>query len=183
MRAASVIAALLACAASSAAIPLSARDGVSGKIVTIQSANAFCLLLPSTRGQGIGASEGSAKSFCHGSASTPGSQRMPNGAIESAHFVAANGYLQVTGAINETLLGIDQSDGGGQYDNAPHGSEPSSGAQPSPYNYYVEIIEGGRFCMRTCTTSGQNETSPCNMHRDTEGCEAVIGGNYGPGFD
>ncbi|KAJ3173461.1 hypothetical protein HK101_011031 [Irineochytrium annulatum] len=86
--------------------------------------------------------------------------------------------------INEQLLGINDSDGGGQYDDAPHGSEPSSGADASlqGFSHYVEIVGGGIYCMRTCDTSGQDASSPCNMHRDTEGCSNVIGGSYGAGF-
>ncbi|KAJ3197634.1 hypothetical protein HK101_002062 [Irineochytrium annulatum] len=173
------VVALLACGAT--AVPVS--SGSSGKIVTIEGPRSFCLLLPAVKGQTVGDSEGSAKAKCFGSASTPGSSKLPDGAIKSAHYVKTAQYHQVTGMIDEDLLGISQSDGGGQYDNAPHGSEPSSGAVPSPFNYYVEIVESGRYCMRTCTTSGQDESSPCNMHRDTAGCNAVIGGNYGPGFD
>ncbi|KAJ3189704.1 hypothetical protein HK101_008746 [Irineochytrium annulatum] len=141
-------------------------------------------MLPASRGISIGASEGSGQSYCMGSISTSGSYQLASGAIKSAHVIKTDHYMQVTGQIDEQLLGIDGSDGGGQYDDAPHGSEPSSGADASlqGFPHYVEIVGGGIYCMRTCDTSGQDESSPCNMHRDTEGCANVIGGSYGSGF-
>ncbi|KAJ3137630.1 hypothetical protein HK101_003872, partial [Irineochytrium annulatum] len=172
---------IIALAALSSTTVLAASPG---KIVGIVDQNAFCLMLPASPGISIGESEGSGQSFCLGDLSTSGSKSIASGAILSAHVIKTDAYMQVTGKIDESLLGINTADGGGQYDNASHGSEPRSGADASLQGFanYVELVGNGVYCMRTCATSGEDETSPCNMHRDRDGCDAVIGGSYDDGF-
>ncbi|KAJ3194452.1 hypothetical protein HK101_002667 [Irineochytrium annulatum] len=172
---------IIALAALSSTTVLAASPG---KIVGIVDQNAFCLLLPASPGISIGESEGSGQSFCLGDLSTSGSKSIASGAILSAHVIKTDAYMQVTGKIDESLLGINTADGGGQYDNASHGSEPRSGADASLQGFanYVELVGNGVYCMRTCATSGEDEASPCNMHRDRDGCDAVIGGSYNDGF-
>ncbi|PPQ64978.1 hypothetical protein CVT24_008165, partial [Panaeolus cyanescens] len=83
-----------------------------------------------------------------------------------------------TGCINpETLDRLDPGDAGGQYD-----SSGGEGGRGNPvgsvcrgYSHYVELIEpaASRACIRCC-----DDEDDCPVHRDTEGCPAVIQGNY-----
>ncbi|KAJ3196050.1 hypothetical protein HK101_010290 [Irineochytrium annulatum] len=174
---------LVAVALVGAVIAPFADAALPGKIVGIKDQKNFCLMLPAEPGVSIGDSEGSAQSWCIGDYSTRGSERLPDGAIVSAHVIRTDAFIQVTGKINEDMLKIPDGDGGGQYDDAPKGSEPSSGGDPSlGFPHYVELVGSGVYCMRLCTSSGVDESSPCNMHKDTEGCDVVIGGSYEDGF-
>ncbi|KAJ3277780.1 hypothetical protein HDU76_010176, partial [Blyttiomyces sp. JEL0837] len=139
----------------------------------------------------IGASEGSAQSFCYGSISTSGCKPLsPQSAILSAHFLRATTYIQVTGTFDPSQLQIPADDNGelgGQYDDAGFGVEPFSGCEG--YSRYLELVEPalGVFCLRCCKyAEGLNRdydvTAPCNAQFDFDGCFNNIPGDYGSGF-
>lgn len=131
--------------------------------------------------QTIGESEGNAIAKCLPNARHPsGAKTMVPGTIVSAHFEMTNDYVQITGLLDHSYAELVPGDDGGQYDDALGGSEPLS--QCEGFGSYVEILSWDRFCVRCCHTEETGPESPCNMHRDTEGCFEVIGGSYGPGF-
>ncbi|CAG8522842.1 6365_t:CDS:1 [Dentiscutata erythropus] len=151
---------------------LNNRDG-DGKIITVVSEDEFCGFLPKTAGQDIGSSEDDAVTFCRNipTANAPGAQQYPPGFILSAHFYKddANGFVQVTGRLDNSIY-VDPSDGGGQYDIKAPG-----GASCFGFSRFVSLVEpnNGLYCIRCC-----NDKKNCPMGKSTDGCEAVIPGDY-----
>ncbi|KAJ3095480.1 hypothetical protein HDU96_001156 [Phlyctochytrium bullatum] len=170
----------LALAASTAALPQSTtpRQLTPGKVVQIIDPTSFCLLLPAKPGITIGESEGSAVSKCTGNAGTLGAQRIPAGAVRSAHVVKTPSIIQVTGRIDLVgALQVNPRDGGGQYDDASWGIEPLSACQG--YDRYVEIVGGDVYCLRCCNFPPGTDLKA----KDYDKNSPLIKGNYGPGFD
>lgn len=151
-----------------------------GKIIQITSSTDFCLMLPAEKGQTVGLSEGSAVSYCMGT-TTDGARTLPAGTITGAHVVETDDYIQVTGTFDYTKVGMVPGDDGGQYDNAPKGSEPFSGC--SNYNnsgVWLSLVSSGMFCSRCCKSAKYN-SGPCSVHQDLQGCYANIPGDYTEG--
>ncbi|KAI8608154.1 hypothetical protein BC830DRAFT_1156511 [Chytriomyces sp. MP71] len=172
----------------------------SGQQVYIKDANNFCIMLPapSLGKVGIAAAEGlQLQSFCVGSHLPPGSVQFPDGAIASAHVIRDYGnpndsFFQITGTLSCDTANLDCNAEGGQYDNMPCGSAPSSGVDkdavpgPSPstpLQSYVSILGGSnQFCMRVCS-GGLNIGDACNAHFDTGGCSGIMTHeDYSAGF-
>ena len=141
------------------------------KTVVVTSEFDFCSFLPKTPGEAVGDSENDAIPFCTlGNLSAPGAKVFPPGFITSAHFAEGTGYVQVTGTIDRTKYKLSPNDGGGQYDtNAP------PGAMALGYKNFVNLVEPdvNRFCIRACA-----DTTKCNVTESTQGCEAVVPGDY-----
>ncbi|KAI8850668.1 hypothetical protein BC829DRAFT_388628 [Chytridium lagenaria] len=157
-----------------------------GKVLTIESPQRFCLLLPPVIGMDIGVSEGQAVSYCTGGISTLGSRQLPAGAVVSAHVVKTPFMIQITGTLGPMLDLENDAGGGGQYDDASWGIEPLSSCLG--YSRYVQLVGGSpEFCVRCCQYEDAdwqdyNRTAYCFAGNDREGCHYVIPGNYGPGF-
>ena len=87
-------------------------------------------------------------------------------------------YFPVTGCIRpEKLSRLNPNDAGGQYD-----SSGGAGGRGNPqgsiclgYKHYVELVEprGPRACIKCC-----DDPKDCPTNKDTQGCPAVIPGNY-----
>ncbi|GJJ79066.1 hypothetical protein EMPS_11425 [Entomortierella parvispora] len=160
---------LLSSTVESAPIELSS----TGKTIALISASEYCLLLPPNKGGNIADSEDSAISFCNKAISTaPNAKTLPSGFIKSAHFVhnTSKDYVQITGKIDRSKYDLSAGDGGGQYDlNAPHGSACAG------YSSFVQFVEPDVqiYCLRCCKNK-----SDCPTNRSTDGCEAVLGGDY-----
>ncbi|KAI8850665.1 hypothetical protein BC829DRAFT_415836 [Chytridium lagenaria] len=164
-------------------LTVSIQAAAPGKIVAIQSPASFCLLLPSLPGQSIGESEGSATSHCVGT-STNGARSLPASVVKQAHYLDGPGYVQITGQIDMAALRISSRDGGGQYDDASWGIEPTSSC--AGYDRYLELVGNDVFCIRCCKFSDPlkadyDKSSPCYAGNDLAGCETNIPGAYGPG--
>ncbi|KAI7876730.1 hypothetical protein K492DRAFT_134936 [Lichtheimia hyalospora FSU 10163] len=142
-------------------------------VIQVADANNFCTFLPPTDSTDrlIADSETEADAFCMGS--TPkatGADSIPSGFIQSAHFVATDDYVQVTGQIDPSKANLDPTDGGGQYDvKAP------DGASCAGYEYFVNLIEpsSNTYCIRCC-----NSESDCNRGISEAGCERIVPGDY-----
>lgn len=70
--------------------------------------------------------------------------------ITTAHYLKTSTYVQITGFFDRTKYDLQETDGGGQYDN--HAKGKPVGAQCKGYNYFVNMIEPDlqRFCIRCC---------------------------------
>ncbi|KAI8605447.1 hypothetical protein EDD21DRAFT_363589 [Dissophora ornata] len=150
---------------------VSAAPDKPGQIVQITSASNWCMMMPPMEGGDIAGSEDNAVAFCTtDNPDAPGARVFPSGFIQSAHFVAGSGYVQVTGQIDRTRYSLSETDQGGQYDiRAPVGSSCAG------YNYYVNLIEphSNTYCIRCCT-----DMSDCNTGESTYGCARIIPGDY-----
>ncbi|KAI9499576.1 hypothetical protein BDB00DRAFT_752880, partial [Zychaea mexicana] len=142
-------------------------------VAQVVDASNFCTFLPpsDSTDRVISDTEYMAQVFCMGN--TPlavGAGTIPDGFIQSAHFVATDDYVQVTGQIEPSKANLDVTDWGGQYDiKAPN---PSACAG---YNFYVNLVEPASYtyCMRCCNT----ETN-CNRGISEKGCAHIIPGDY-----
>jgi len=156
-------------------------------IAYITDVNTFCMIMPRDAHTDIGDSEhpGGMQTYC-----------SPNGRYDEvlqgllpADFwrnvelntnPGINGarVAQLTGCINSASVSqLNPLDGGGQYDSSG-GDSGLGNPQYSVclgYNHFVEIVEpaGPRACIRCC-----DDPADCVVTRDTEGCVAVIPGNY-----
>ncbi|KAJ8657172.1 hypothetical protein O0I10_007252 [Lichtheimia ornata] len=152
---------------------LVSQQAQAAMVIQVADANNFCTFLPPTDSTDrlIADSETEADAFCMGS--TPkatGADSIPSGFIQSAHFVATDDYVQVTGQIDPSKANLDPTDGGGQYDvKAP------DGASCAGYEYFVNLIEpsSNTYCIRCC-----NSESDCNRGISEAGCERIVPGDY-----
>ncbi|KAI8341959.1 hypothetical protein BC941DRAFT_414987 [Chlamydoabsidia padenii] len=92
---------------------------VAGQISQVVDANNFCLYLPppDSTNRNIADTEWNAQAFCMGN--TPKAlkaNKMPDGFVQSAHFVATDQYVQVTGQIDPAKANLNVTDDGGQMD-------------------------------------------------------------------
>ncbi|KAI8069710.1 hypothetical protein BC940DRAFT_297408 [Gongronella butleri] len=156
-----------------ASMALMQQVAASGIIAQVVDATDFCMFLPppGITGLPLSDNEWDAVSYCMGN--TPkatGAEKMPDGFVLSAHYVATDAYVQVTGQINPTKAGLLASDEGGQCDvAAPQGSSCAG------WQYYVNLIEPANniYCMRCC-----NDQTNCNRGISQDGCARVVPGDY-----
>ncbi|KAB5589294.1 putative effector protein [Ceratobasidium theobromae] len=148
-------------------------------IVSIESVDKFCILLPAKPNVDIPISEaeGGAKSFCTPKAfSDPSQGQFPDGFWSNVEVKSGKGpkggnYIQMTGCFRREKLGLNPGDEGGQY--SPAGAPKNT--QCIGYDHYVELVEPAenRACLRCC-----QQLADCPVNKATQGCEAVIPGNY-----
>ncbi|KAG0288807.1 hypothetical protein BGZ98_004122 [Dissophora globulifera] len=135
----------------------------------------FCTMIPAMGVQDVAPYEACALSHCVGTvpgvaANTP---TMPSGFIKSAHFVnnATNGFIQITGCIDSTVLALNVTDEGGQMDS--HGWQYKCAG----YSKFVSLIEPATntYCIRCCNTDVDVN---CDTAHSTHGCWNLIPGQY-----
>ncbi|KAG0166568.1 hypothetical protein DFQ28_007147 [Apophysomyces sp. BC1034] len=144
-----------------------------GQIAQVVDSTDFCIFLPPTDStdRNIADTEWNANAFCMGN--TPkatGADQLPSGFITSAHYVATDAYVQITGEIDPSKASLNTTDDGGQYDiRAPVGSSCAG------WDYYVNLIEpvNNIYCIRCC-----NDTTNCNRGISQKGCKHIIPGDY-----
>ncbi|KAG2211263.1 hypothetical protein INT47_006383 [Mucor saturninus] len=144
-----------------------------GQIAQVVDANNFCVFLPPSDSvdRGIADTEWNAQAFCIGK--TPkatNAGKLNSGFIQSAHYLATDKYVQVTGKINPAKARLNATDEGGQYDiKAPKGSSCAG------WKFYVNLVEpaGNTYCMRCC-----NDDRSCNRGISEKGCAHIIPGDY-----
>ncbi|KAK9767900.1 hypothetical protein K7432_001880 [Basidiobolus ranarum] len=166
------VTAILAVVSLTSGKPITVGDASINHLTFVNSAESFCLFLPTKPGMIIGEHEDDAEVFCTKSDSVaPNAQMLPAGFIQSAHFGQTDSYVQVTGQMNPDAYQLSRQDGGGQFDN--RGAPSNSGC--AGYTYFVSLIEPntGTYCIRCC-----NEKDDCNMGLSTAGCDTVIPGDY-----
>lgn len=126
-----------------------------GAPITLELVDAtnFCTFLPpaDSEDRNIARTEYKAEAFCMGS--TPNANaagKIADGFIQSAHFVATDDYIQVTGQIDPVKMNLDPNDEGGQYDIVmPVGAQCAGG-----WKHFVNLIEPSSrtFCLRCCVS-------------------------------
>ncbi|KAG0036935.1 hypothetical protein BGZ82_003418 [Podila clonocystis] len=147
-----------------------------GKTVVVRSRTDFCLFLPPFCGQGgIAENEHRAIAFCTKPLSSPLlylAKPFPTDFIRTAHFRRniQRRWVQVTGRIRRQKYCLSGHDQGGQNDRWH-----PSGAKCAGYPHFVELVEPNEniYCIRCCMRA-----SDCPTNMDTEGCRAVIRGDY-----
>jgi hypothetical protein len=147
---------------------------VRGRTVSIHDAKDFCLLLPRPH-ESVADGESDATAYCtKPQKDAPGAHTLAAGGLKSVHLKSTpKHWVQVTGKLVPSKLGLSSKDEGGQYDN--HGKGSPAGATCAGWPHFVELVEPAesRYCIRCCES-----TSDCPTGRSTAGCPALIPGNY-----
>ncbi|KAF8932337.1 hypothetical protein BGZ58_007116 [Dissophora ornata] len=140
---------------------VSAAPDKPGQIVQITSASNWCMMMPPMEGGDIAGSEDNAVAFCTtDNPDAPGARVFPSGFIQSAHFVAGSGYVQVTGQIDRTRYSLSETDQGGQYDiRAPVGESTYGCARIIPGDYSGRSNDDIADSAVTSTTSSATSSS------------------------
>jgi len=153
----------------------------------------FCLWGSPTADGLIGNVEAAVVAYC--SQPGHGTRVMPAGTITGAQFMKTSAYIQVTGHFNQSGIGLDPTDTGGELD--PHGADllgnPIGGLvystglpsakdnttylQASSWNNFVG---SGIFCIKLCDPT---VTSPnyCQNIFDLLGCSYNMPASYTDG--
>jgi len=163
--------------------PTPTPDGPSQDSTTVHIADAsnFAILLPRQgSGASIGDSEDDALSYCFGGSGCSGQSMLARGFIAAAAVTTggegSDKWIQVTGCINPSAMGLSASDQGGQYDvRFPNGAKCTFGGYGKSFIEQVEPASR-RFCLRCC--SAENDQTNCNSHNDEAGCVSAIPGTY-----
>ncbi|KAJ7833367.1 hypothetical protein B0H14DRAFT_1166573 [Mycena olivaceomarginata] len=155
-------------------------------IVYVTSTDKFCMIMPRDPHTNIGDSEhpGGMKTYCSPNGRYDSSQgQLPAEFWSNVAFKSGTGknggrYAQLTGCIRPELLSrLNPNDGGGQYDSSggAGGLGNPQGSVCLGYKHYVELVEpaGPRACIKCC-----DDPADCPTNKDTQGCPAVIQGNY-----
>jgi hypothetical protein len=95
---------------------LVSAGGMIGQVV---DATSFCVFLPppGQMSAPLSDNEWDSQAYCLGT--TPkatGANTLPAGFIQSAHYVATDDYVQVTGQMDPAKIGLNPTDEGGQCD-------------------------------------------------------------------
>ncbi|KAI9279834.1 hypothetical protein BY458DRAFT_501800 [Sporodiniella umbellata] len=154
----------------SAIAPFVHAYGMVGQVV---DADNFCVFLPpkDSKNRNIADTEWEGQAFCRGN--TPkatNAGKLNNGFIKSAHFLATDTFVQVTGQMDPSQQKLNATDEGGQFDvKAPKGSSCAG------WKFYVNLIEPvtKTYCMRCC-----NDNRTCNRGISEKGCFHIIPGDY-----
>ncbi|KAG9009490.1 hypothetical protein FRB94_014227 [Tulasnella sp. JGI-2019a] len=154
-------------------------------VVYINSATDFCMIFPRYPGMNVGDSEytGGTQTFCTNPYNAALQGTLPQNFWSQVAYVTGVGatgqnYVQLTGCINAGSTDhLNAADSGGQYDS--NGGQALAGNPQGSaclgFNSYVELLEpaGNRACLKCC-----NDPADCPVNMDTDGCQAVIPGNY-----
>ncbi|KAH8925260.1 hypothetical protein BT69DRAFT_1240244 [Atractiella rhizophila] len=168
--------------ASPAASPVElAKRAAASITVHVTSKTDYCLILPKDKHTDIGDSEydGGMRSYCTSPVSGQGTLNKSFFTKSTLKKGTGKGaWIQLTGCIDPSKSDrLNANDGGGQYDSSggDGGQGNPKGSVCTGYNHYVELVEPDvkRACIRCC-----KESSDCPLNKDTQGCPAVIPGNY-----
>jgi len=162
--------------------PTPAPTGPSQESTTVHVNDVanFAILLPRDSRTSIGDSEVDAQSYCFGSDGCKGQPMLAPGFITAADVqVGGSGdgrFIQVTGCIDPTAMGLSESDEGGQYDvRFPNGAQCTFGGYGKSFIEQVEPA-ARRFCLRCCFSA--DDQTNCNSHNDEAGCVTAVPGKY-----
>ncbi|KAI9466389.1 hypothetical protein BDB00DRAFT_866050 [Zychaea mexicana] len=140
----------------------------------VQDASNFCTFLPpaDSENRNIADTEYIANVFCLGNnplAKSAG--QMADGFIQSAHYLATDDYVQVTGQIDPAKANLNVTDEGGQYDIVM----PKGAVCAGNWKHFVNLIEpaGRTYCIRCC-----HSKVDCNRGISEKGCAHIIPGDY-----
>jgi hypothetical protein len=113
-----------------------------------------------------------------------GTRLIPPGALTGVQFIKTTGYLQVTGVIDQTKIGLKSDDAGGELD--PHGADLagnplgglvfSNNLPPAKDNSTIvqvnnwnNFLGGNQFCIKVCSNAIKSPDY-CQNKFDTQGC-------------
>jgi hypothetical protein len=152
----------------------------------------FCLWGSPTPNGAIGDVEAVVVAYC--TRPGHGTRLIPPGTLTAVQFIKTPAYIQVTGLFNQTGIGLQASDAGGELD--PHGADLagnplgglvfSNNLPPATdnttiiqVNNWSNFVGGGQFCFKACDNS---ITSPdyCQNMYDTQGCGFNMPASYRP---
>ncbi|GAA5940675.1 uncharacterized protein JCM15063_006321 [Sporobolomyces koalae] len=130
----------------------------------------------------IGDSEAATVAYCV--KDTHGARPIPAGAITGLQFMRTKAYIQITGYIDQTVLGMTKDDTGGELD--PHGADLlgnplgglvfSSGLPSGDNSTEQQVVEwnnfigGGYFCFKLCDPTYNDGHNYCQNRYDLMGC-------------
>ncbi|KII94427.1 hypothetical protein PLICRDRAFT_36700 [Plicaturopsis crispa FD-325 SS-3] len=170
----------------------STTEGANSQCQTliVNSLSDFCLWGSPTSGGTIGDVEAAVVAYC--AQSGHGARVWPAGTITGAQFMKTSAYIQITGHFNQSGIGLDPNDGGGELD--PHGADlagnPLGGlvystGMPSAKDNSTEVqvtswnnfVGSGVFCIKLCDPS---VTTPnyCENRFDLLGCSYNMPASY-----
>ncbi|BGO93863.1 hypothetical protein NBRC10512_006127 [Rhodotorula toruloides] len=175
----------------------STTSGPDSQCQTLVANNAsdFCLWgSPTTSPNGtIGDVEAAVVAYCTND--QHGARVLPAGAITGLQLMHTSAYIQWTGHINMTALGLMATDTGGELD--PHGADLAgnplgglvySNQMPGGNNQTeIQAIEwnnfvgSGVFCLKLCFDNTQNEPFYCENKFDLLGCSYNMPAAYQDG--
>jgi hypothetical protein len=129
----------------------------------------------------IGNVEAKVVAYC--TKDTHGTRLIPPGAITGIQWTTTPGYIQVVGFINNTGIGLDPSDQGGELD--PHGADLqgnplggvifsnntafSNNPTPNQVMNWNTFVGGNQFCFKACYNNITNPDYCLNIY-DLVGC-------------
>lgn len=144
----------------------------------------------------VGESEAREVAWC--TAPGHGARVIPPGTITGAQWLYSKNYVQVVGFLDQTKVGLDASDQGGELD--PHGADEqgnplggivftngfgqnsasfkslaSSGSFTANQSFtqvieWIDFIGSGTFCLKMCNPDDPNAAQLCNHIYDEIGC-------------
>jgi len=142
----------------------------------VNGPNDFCIWGTPDADSTIGDEEARVVAYC----TNPewGARPIPAGAIHGLQWMETSAYIQISGFIDNTALGLDPGDGGGELD--PHGADlqgnplggvvysnstadATGGQLAQAFNWNV-FVGSGQFCIKVCFNS---ITSPDYCRTDT----------------
>ncbi|KAI0790057.1 hypothetical protein C8Q75DRAFT_763783 [Abortiporus biennis] len=143
----------------------------------------WCVWAPSKPNSTIGDTEGEEVAWC--TKPGRGTRLIPAGALTAVKMVRTEGYIQVTGLLDQTQININTDDTGGELD--PHGADlrgnPMGGivysngfaSNNGNNDTFQQVIEwhnfmgSNSFCMKVCDPAGPNAASLCQHIYDRIG--------------
>jgi hypothetical protein len=148
----------------------------------VNSIEDFCLWGAPEENSVIGNIEAIVVAYC--TKPGHGTRLIPPGALTAVQFIKTPGYIQFTGLIDQTKVGIKSGDGGGELD--PHGADlagnplgglvfsnnlPSSKDNSTiiQVNNWSNFMGGNQFCFKACDPSVKG-ANWCENRFDTQGC-------------
>ncbi|GAA5854369.1 hypothetical protein JCM3766R1_002300 [Sporobolomyces carnicolor] len=130
----------------------------------------------------IGDSEAATVAYCV--QDTHGARPIPAGAITGLQYMKTKAYIQISGYIDQTVLGMTKDDSGGELD--PHGADLlgnplgglvfSSGLPSGDNSTEQQVVEwnnfigGGYFCFKLCDPTYNDGHNYCQNRYDLMGC-------------
>ncbi|GAA6011203.1 hypothetical protein JCM11491_006755 [Sporobolomyces phaffii] len=143
----------------------------------------------------IGDSEAATVAYCV--KDTHGARPIPAGAITGLQYMKTKAYIQISGYIDQTTLGMTKDDSGGELD--PHGADLlgnplgglvfSNGLPSGDNSTEQQVVEwnnfigGGYFCFKLCDPTYNDGHNYCQNRYDLMGCSynmpaAVVDGEF-----
>ncbi|KII94430.1 hypothetical protein PLICRDRAFT_101864 [Plicaturopsis crispa FD-325 SS-3] len=164
-------------------------DNSQCQTLIMNSLSDFCLWGSPKQGGTIGDVEASVVAYC--TQKGHGTRIIPPGTITGAQFMKTSAYIQITGHFNQSGIGLDPNDGGGELD--PHGADLlgnplggvvySSGLPTAKDSTLQQVqswntfVGSGTFCIKLCDPS-VNNPNYCENRFDLLGCSYNMPASY-----